>query len=79
MVNAELVGLISELAREVGNGDEIDFGTLDIDEDSAYNLMASNVLEKYPTIKDNELVMMATITHLLVRNFVLEVELRKVK
>jgi hypothetical protein len=71
LVNEELVGLISELAREVGNSDEIDFGTLDIDEVSAYNLMANNVLEKYSAIKDNELVMMATITHLLVQNFIL--------
>jgi hypothetical protein len=72
-----MIGLIAELAMEVGKEDNIDFGTLAIEEENAYNLMAANVLEKYSSMKDNEIVMLSTITHLLVRNFVLEMKLRQ--
>lgn len=74
-----MAGLIAELAMEVGKEDDIDFGMLAIDEESAYHLMASNVLEKYCNLTNNELVMLSTITHLLVQNFVLNVKLNSVK
>lgn len=79
MVNNEMAGLIAELAMEVGKEDDIDFGMLEIDEETAYNLMAINVLEKYSDIKNNELVMLSTITHLLVQNFVLNVKLNSMQ
>lgn len=76
-MNQDLVGLIADLAREVGTNDPIDFETLALDEESVYNLMSANVLEKYQNTTNNELVMLATITHLLVENFILNVKLRK--
>jgi ABC-type proline/glycine betaine transport system substrate-binding protein len=79
LVNAEIVSLIVDLAMEVGKEDDIDFGMLEIDEESAYTLMASNVLEKYSSIKNNELVMLGTITHLLVHNFILNVKINSLK
>lgn len=75
MKNEELVGLIAEMAKEVGNNDCIDFGTLEMDEDAVYNMMAMNVLEKYQDNVQNEVVMLATITHLLVENFILNLRL----
>ena len=78
MVNNDLVALITEMALEVGKEDEIDFGMLAIEEEVAYNIMACNVLEKYSLMKENEIVMLSTITHLLVKNFVLEMKLKQI-
>ena len=77
MKNEDLVALIAEMAKEVGNNDPIDFGALAMNEDSVYNMMAINVLEKYQNSTNNEVVMLATITHLLVENFILNVKLGK--
>ena len=74
---SELINTIAELAREVGNEDPIDFASLDIDDESVYHLMASNVIEQYQNITDNQLVMLATITHLIVENFILNLKLRQ--
>lgn len=77
MKNEELVAMIADLAKEVGNNDPIDFDTIAMDEDSVYHMMAINVLEKYQSNINNEIVMMATITHLLVENFILNLRLGK--
>lgn len=77
MKNEELVALIADMAKEVGNSDSIDFGTLAMDEDAMYHMMAINVLEKYHDNIQNEVVMLATITHLLVENFILNLKLGK--
>jgi len=77
MKNEELVALIADMAKEVGNSDEIDFGSLAMDQESVYHMMAINVLEKYQNNINNEIVMLATITHLLVENFILNVRLGK--
>lgn len=75
MENLELAALIADMAKEVGNNDPIDFGDLAMDEDAVYNMMAINVLEKYKSNMSNEVVMLSTITHLLVENFILNVKL----
>jgi hypothetical protein len=66
-----------ELAREVESEDPIDWGMLSIDEDTAYRLIASQVIELYNT--NDQLTMLASITKLIVENFVLNLKLRGMK
>lgn len=64
---------LAELAKEASLRDPIDWSKLNVTEDVAYELMASNVLEQMEGVKDEEreIVLMATVTKLLVENFVL--------
>jgi len=79
MTTDEVVDLIAELAKEVDLEDPIDFGMLLVDEDTLWKMMASNVLElmRVDTVND-KMVMMATITKLLVENFVLHAHIMKI-
>jgi hypothetical protein len=69
---------LAELAKELNEEDPIDWGKLQITEEYAYEMMASNVMEQFYNIpKDHHMaVALATITKLLVENFVLNVKLR---
>lgn len=67
------VETLVELAKEVENEDPIDWGMLSIDEDTAYKIIASQVLEIYNT--NDQLTMLASITKLIVENFVLNLKL----
>jgi hypothetical protein len=69
---------LAELARESGEHDPIDWGQLKVTEDQAYEMMASNVLEQFLDVPEEQrlTVAMATVTKLLVENFVLNVKLR---
>jgi hypothetical protein len=78
MTTEEIINLIAELAQEVDLEDPIDFGMLLVDEKTLWKMMASNVLElmRVDTIND-KMIMMATITKLLVENFVLHAQMMK--
>lgn len=69
---------LAELAKEMDQEDPIDWGKLQITEEYAYEMMASNVMEQFSSIPtDHHMpVALATITKLLVENFVLNVKLR---
>lgn len=68
------VDQIVQLAKDVESEDPIDWGMLSINEETAYKLIASQVLELY---KDNDtLTLLASITKLIVENFVLNLKLR---
>lgn len=72
----ELVNLIVELAKEVELEDPIDFGMLPIDEDATWHMMACNVIEMFRVESESDkLVLLATITKLVVENFVLHAQL----
>jgi hypothetical protein len=77
MSNLEVQELAS-LAKEVELGDPIDWGMLSISEDQAYYLMANNVLEMFKdTPHDQRLtVALASLTKMLVENFVLNLKLQ---
>lgn len=79
MTIEEVVNLIADLAKEVDLEDPIDFGMLAVDEDTLWKMMASNVLElmRVDTVSER-MVMMATITKLLVENFVLHAHMMKI-
>jgi hypothetical protein len=72
---------LADLARESDVQDPIDWGQLKITEDHAYEMMASNVLEQFTGVPEDQrlTVAMATVTKLLVENFVLNVKLRSKK
>lgn len=70
----EYIQLVSEMAKEVAKGDPIDFAYLNIDEKQIFDLMASHIVEKYAEYKHTEegqTIFLATITKLVVENFVL--------
>ena len=71
------VETLAQLAREVEKGDPIVWGSLSMDEMTAYRLMAANVLEQFQDISttDKQITVLATITKLLVENFVLNLKL----
>lgn len=70
--------MIAEYAQEVENGDPIDWGMLSIDEQEAYNMIASSMLEHYESLaeEDRPLMMLATATKLVVENMVLNLHLQ---
>lgn len=69
---------VVELAKEVELGDSISWEGLNVDRDRVYQLIGSQVYEIYQTWEnssDKELIMLATITKLVIENFVLNVAL----
>lgn len=72
------VSQLAELAKESGKIDSIEWGNLNVTEEYAYELMASNVIEQFSSIPEGQrlTVLMATVTKLLVENFVLNIRLR---
>lgn len=67
------VDQLVELAKEVDKENNIDWGMLNVDEDTAYKLIAANVLEIFNTT--DQTTMLATVTNLIVENFVLNLKL----
>lgn len=69
---------LAELAKEVEIGDPIDWGMLNISEDEAYGLMANHVLELFrDTPHEQRLtIALASLTKMLVENFVLNLKLQ---
>ena len=72
MNNQSLINLIVELAQETDVVDPLDWGELNIDETTAFRLMATHVLEMDLS---EPYVTQAIITKLLVENFVLNLKL----
>jgi hypothetical protein len=72
MNEQSLVDLIVELAQDTEVVDPIDWGQLNIDETTAFRLMATHVLEMDLS---EPYVTQAIITKLLVENFVLNLKL----
>jgi hypothetical protein len=68
---------LAELAREIENGDPIDWGMIPVKEEDAYLKMAEQVIEmmKAHNPVDRQNIALAAITKLLVENFVLNYQL----
>jgi hypothetical protein len=79
LTKTEAVGRLVELAQEVEIRDPSDWGMLSINESDAYELMANSVLDQMYSLPESyrETVMMATMTKLLVENFVLNIKLEQ--
>jgi len=72
-----LVEQLVELAKEIETEDPIDFAMLQIDEDTAYTLMATSILEMYLSndADSRDMILLATVIKLTVENFVLNLKL----
>ena len=75
--NMNLLDSVVELAKEVGMTDPIDFGYLRLDEEAAYNTIASELIERMLSTPDEhrQLMLLATATHLVINNMVLNMKL----
>lgn len=69
---------LASLAMEAEIADPIEWGELAISEQNAYEMMAANVISQIESVAEDQrpIVAMATITKLLVENFVLNVKLK---
>ena len=78
MIKQEDVEFLVDVAMECELSDPIDWGMLHITEKEAYQMMASSVLEQFQDVDDKEqlIVILATMTKLLVENFVLNLRLK---
>lgn len=79
LTKTEAVGELARLAKEMDLKDTIDWNTINLSEDQAYELMASSVLDQMFSIPEThrEIVLLATLTKLLVENLVLNINLKK--
>lgn len=77
-VTEEHINFIADLAMESEITDPIDWGLLNIDEETAYRMMSSHVVENFAKVPDENyvFVLYATITKLLVENFVANLKLQ---
>jgi len=75
---------IIELARDVEFSDPIDWDSLPIEKDRIYQMIGSQAIEMYERWTnladggDGEAIMLATITKLLVENFVLNLRVNSI-
>lgn len=71
------VNELADLAQQAEITDPIDWGYLRVDEKTAYRLMASSVIEMINNVDDDQktTILMASMTKLLVENFVLNLKL----
>jgi phage-related baseplate assembly protein len=72
---------IIELAKEVELTDQIDWEDLPLEKDRIYQLVGSQAYELYAEFnqsEDGEAVLLATVTKLLVENFVLNLKVNSI-
>lgn len=69
---------LASIAMDANTQDPIDWGMLSISEEQAFVMMACNVIEQMQDIPEDqrEYVAMATMTKMLVENFVLNLRLK---
>ena len=69
---------LARLAMEAEVTDPIEWGELSIKEEDAYEMMAASVINQIEGLPEDQrpIVAMATITKLLVENFVLNIKLK---
>jgi hypothetical protein len=80
MTSDTLVNLIVQLAKEIDLEDPIYWDMLEIDEDATWHMMACNVVEMFRLESESDkLILLATVTKLVVENFVLQAQLMKIR
>jgi hypothetical protein len=77
ITKTEYVGILVDLAQEIDIKDSIDWGMLNVNEQQAFELMANSVVDQIHSLPEDqrEIIMMASLTKLLVENFVLNARL----
>lgn len=76
VTKTEAVGLLVSLAKDMEIADSVDLSSLDIDENTVYETMASSVIDQMFSVPDDqrETVALATIVKLLVENLILNIK-----
>lgn len=69
---------IAALAKQVDMIEPVDWSQLNVNEDEAYLMMATNVVEQLESVPEQQrgIVSMSTMTKMLVENFVLNIKLK---
>ena len=65
---------LASLAKEIGTDLNVDWSTLNVTEEQAYTMMATNVFTQFDAMTDDDeaaVVALATIVKLLVENLIL--------
>jgi len=77
LTKTEAVGRLVGLAKEVEIRDPIDWTKMQVTEDQIYEMMASSVIDQMYSVPEDhrDTVALATLTKLLVENFVLNTKL----
>ena len=77
LTKTEAVGRLISLAKEVDIKDPIDWAKMKVSEDQVFEVKAANVIDQMFSIPEDHrtTVAMATMTKLLVENFVLSTKL----
>jgi len=77
LTKTEAVGRLIALAKEVEIRDPIDWSLIKVTENEIYEMMASSVIDQMYSVPDEhrDTVALATLTKLLVENFVLNTKL----
>jgi len=77
LTKTEAVGRLISLAKEVEIKDPIDWAKMKVTEEQVFEVMAANVIDQLFSIPEDHrtTVAMATMTKLLVENFVLSTKL----
>ena len=81
ITKTEFVGILVDLAKDMDIKDSVDFASLNISKDQAFELMANTVIEQFFVVPEDqrEVVMLASLVKLLVENLVLNAKLQGVK
>lgn len=77
ITKTEYVGILVDLAQEMDIKDSIDWGMMNVNEHQAFEMMANSVVDQIYSLPEDqrEIIMMASLTKLLVENFVLNARL----
>tara|TARA_B110000503_G_C7015578_1_gene357576 strand:+ start:254 stop:514 length:261 start_codon:yes stop_codon:yes gene_type:complete len=74
--NQTTIEQLAELAMQSEMSSSIDWNTLNVTKQDAFIMMAKNVIEQMDTLPEDQraVVAMATMTKLLVENFILNIQ-----
>lgn len=81
MTKSEAIGKIISLAKDIDVKDDLDYTFLNVTEDEAFEMVASNVLTQMYEAPEQyrETIMMASMTKILVENLVLKSRLQNIE
>ena len=79
LTRTEAVGRLISLAKEVDIRDPIDWTKMQVTEDQIYEMMANGVIDQMYSVPEDhrDTIALATLTKLLVENFVLNTKLEE--
>ncbi len=69
---------LAQISMAAEEGDPFDWGSLKIDKDAAYEMMASHALEIYATQGPyRDIILLSSLTKAIVENFILNIKLKQ--